>query len=108
MGNDIWRNLYEFPLIETERPVSLGELRQTPAFQELFGGMENIEVVREFVAKKHVLSHRVIYAVFYEIRVEAFSAAMRKYLPVPDANVGDYAVSRLVQSYLEKRETLLF
>lgn len=107
-GNDIWRNLYEFPLIETECPVSWGELQRTPVFQELFDGMENIEVVREFVAKKHVLSHRVIYAVFYEIRVEAFSSGMREYLQVPDVEVGDYAVSRLVQSYLEKRETLLF
>ena len=107
-GNDIWRNLYEFPLVETASPVSWGELQQVTGFNTLFGGMTGINVKREFTAKKHVLSHRVIYAVFYEILVDAFSPAMRKYLQVPDEEVGNYAVSRLVQSYLEKRETLLF
>ena len=67
-----------------------------------------MEVIREVVAKKHVLSHRVIYAVFYEIRVDVFSPEMEKYLRVKDENVEDYAVSRLVQSYLETRESLLF
>lgn len=107
-GNDIWRNLYEFPLIETERSVSWGELQQLPEFLDLFRGVPDVEVIREVVAKKHVLSHRVIYAVFYEIRVEFFSSAMQKYLRIPDAEIGIYAVSRLVQSYLEKRESLLF
>ncbi|WP_065217819.1 MULTISPECIES: A/G-specific adenine glycosylase [Butyricimonas] len=100
-GNDIWRNLYEFPLVETMSSVSWGELQQVPEFGMLFDGMEGVSVKREFVAKKHVLSHRVIYAVFYEILVDSFSPAMRKYLLVPDAEVGNYAVSRLVQCYLE-------
>ena len=82
-GNDIWRNLYEFPLIETERAVT-------------------------WVAKKHVLSHRVIFPVFYEIRIDSFSRSMGKYLKVPDDRVGEYAVSRLIQSYLEVRDGLLF
>lgn len=107
-GNDIWRNLYEFPLVETERPVAWDELSTLPPFRELFEGAGNVEVTREYAARKHVLSHRVIHAVFYEIRVEAFSPAMERFLKVPDDRVGDYAVSRLVQSYLEKRKTLLF
>lgn len=69
-GNDIWRNLYEFPLIETERAVTWEELSGMAVFQELFDGIEKVEITREYVAKKHVLSHRVIYPVFYEIRVE--------------------------------------
>lgn len=107
-GNDIWRNLYEFPLIETGRPLTFAELQQTEEFQHLFHEIEDVEVIREVVAKKHVLSHRVIYAVFYEIRVDVFSPEMEKYLRVKDENVEDYAVSRLVQSYLETRESLLF
>ena len=108
MGNDIWRNLYEFPLIETERAVTWEELSGMVVFQELFDGIENIEIVREYVAKKHVLSHRVIFPVFYEIRIDSFSRSMGKYLKVPDDRVGEYAVSRLIQSYLEVRDGLLF
>lgn len=75
-GNDIWRNLYEFPLIETERAVTWEELSGMAVFQELFDGIEKVEIIREYVAKKHVLSHRVIYPVFYEIRVDSFSESM--------------------------------
>ena len=107
-GNDIWRNLYEFPLIETERAVTWEELSGMAVFQELFDGIEKVEITREYVAKKHVLSHRVIYPVFYEIRVDSFSESMGKYLKVPDNRVGEYAVSRLIQSYLEVRDGLLF
>ena len=107
-GNDIWRNLYEFPLIETERAVTWEELSGMAVFQELFDGIEKVEITREYVAKKHVLSHRVIYPVFYEIRVDSFSESMEKYLKVPDDRVGEYAVSRLIQSYLEVRDGLLF
>lgn len=108
MGNDIWRNLYEFPLIETERAVTWEELSGMAVFQELFDGIEKVEITREYVAKKHVLSHRVIYPVFYEIRVDSFSESMGKYLKVSDNRVGEYAVSRLIQSYLEVRDGLLF
>lgn len=107
-GDDIWRNLYEFPLIETERAVTWEELSGMAVFQELFDGIEKVEITREYVAKKHVLSHRVIYPVFYEIRVDSFSECMGKYLKVPDNRVGEYAVSRLIQSYLEVRDGLLF
>ena len=107
-GNDIWRNLYEFPLIETERAVTWEELSGITVFQELFDGIENVEIAREYVAKKHVLSHRVIFPVFYEIRIDSFSRSMGKYLKVPDDRVGEYAVSRLIQSYLEVRDGLLF
>ena len=34
--------------------------------------------------------------------------SMGKYLKVPDDRVGEYAVSRLIQSYLEVRDGLLF
>ena len=50
----------------------------------------------------------MIYPVFYEIRVDSFSEGMEKYLKVPDDRVGEYAVSRLIQSYLEVRDGLLF
>ena len=107
-GDDIWRNLYEFPLIETERAVTWEELSGMAVFQELFDGIEKVEITREYVAKKHVLSHRVIYPVFYEIRVDSFSESMGKYLKVSDNRVGEYAVSRLIQSYFEVRDGLLF
>ena len=54
-GDDIWRNLYEFPLIETERAVTWEELSGMAVFQELFDGIEKVEITREYVA---LLDHK--------------------------------------------------
>jgi A/G-specific adenine glycosylase len=36
-GNDIWRNLYEFPLIETNKPIELEALLQNDEYNQLLG-----------------------------------------------------------------------
>ena len=66
-AGDIWHNLYEFPLIETEAPLDGQHILQIPEFERLFGGcqIDNIRLVAEGV--KHVLSHRIIYADCYEV-----------------------------------------
>lgn len=98
---DIWQNLYEFPLIETEQPEDLVMLQQEKAYREVFAGAGEVRILRTVEMPKHVLSHRIIYARFYEIEVGGFSAGMEKYLRTDDVNVGDYAVSRLMELYLQ-------
>ena len=62
--NDVWANMYEFPLLETELELVSNELQQLPAFQEYFSG-SSIQQIGEPV--KHILSHQNIYARFYRI-----------------------------------------
>ena len=102
-GSDIWRNLYEFPLLETGTPVAFDVLRDDPRFRALLGGTE-YAVLHRVAMPKHQLSHRTIHACFYEIEVEAFPHP----LPpdgcvVADGEVSDYAVSRLTELYLQRR-----
>jgi A/G-specific adenine glycosylase len=104
-AKDIWQNLYEFPLLETDHPVEFDELCLDPRFRALLDGVTLLSFREPVPPKRHVLTHRVIHARFYELELSAFSPAMRAYLPVPDREVGDYAVSRLIQSYLEERES---
>ena len=103
-GNDIWRNLYEFPLVETEAPLSWEELRRTEAFRALFDGVEEACFVDAYEARKHVLSHQVIHAVFYRVEVSEFPRGLERYARVERKCLGRYAVSRLMESYLEKVE----
>lgn len=66
-GNDIWKNLFELPLIETASSVTEEELLALPEFIKLFD-KEEVPVVRSICRNvKHVLSHRVLYANFYEV-----------------------------------------
>ncbi len=101
-AKDIWRNLYEYPLIETERPFDLGELQQTEAWRQLLEGAGRIQILHVCRMPKHVLSHRIIHACFYEIEVEHFTEAMNGYLQVTDVDLEKYAVSRLIELYREK------
>lgn len=99
---DIWQNLYEFPLIETPAPVEYAVLREGDPYRELFAGGERVLGVTDM--PPHVLSHRVIHARFYEVEVSALTPKMERYLQVEERAVGDYAVSRLTDSYLQRQQ----
>lgn len=104
---DIWQNLYEFPLIETSAPLDLMHLQQTEEYCRLFEGAGQVIIHAQKELPRHVLSHRIVYARFYEIEVSAFSPSMQNYLIIPQEELGNYAVSRLIGLYLEKYNTFL-
>lgn len=103
-AKDIWRNLYEYPLIETAEDMDFMALQQTGEYRSLVEGCGTIRVVRMVGMPKYMLSHRILYARFYELEVEHFSPGMRKYLRVPENEVEKYAVSRLIELYREKSD----
>ncbi|MDR2937063.1 MAG: NUDIX domain-containing protein, partial [Rikenellaceae bacterium] len=101
-GNDIWMNLYEFPLIETDSEMDFSVLSHTAAFRELLGDTA-FTLMKATKMSKHQLSHRTIHSTFYELEVSAFPSHAEKFLRVDEGALGDYAVSRLTDLYLERR-----
>ncbi len=101
---DIWQHLYEFPLIETEAAIEYDRLRESEAYQRLFGGGEE-RIWRVTDMPPHVLSHRVIHARFYEVEVPTLTTGLERYLRIDETALGDYAVSRLIESYLQREQT---
>ncbi len=104
-GKDIWRNLYELPLIETDEPCDLMALQREEAWDKLFRGAGLVNVSVQTYACKHVLSHRIIHARFYIVEVEHQPEGLQEYQPIPVERLGDYAVSRLTESFLEHLST---
>jgi adenine-specific DNA glycosylase len=102
-AGDIWQGLYEFPMIETEQPVDFVQIQQTAAFQALFEGSEGLTFHRMVPEIRHVLSHQVLHAVFYELEVTKAGTALLSYLCIPDRDLEVYAVPRLLHIYWEKR-----
>lgn len=94
--NDIWKNLYEFPLIETNETMEFEGLSQTEAFREMFDGITDVSFSLNKRDIVHVLSHRRIISTFYEVKVSALNSFLGRYLCIPDQNFEKYAVSRLV------------
>lgn len=103
-GNDIWKNLYEFPLIETEMDLSESEFLSSPQFQSLISPGEEPFIRCVYPPVKHVLSHRIIYAHFYEVRLPVGSSSFSAYQRIPIDELSHYAVPRLVHQFLENIE----
>ena len=99
MGNDIWKNLYEPLLIETDTDFS----ENASAFeQKLFGVLGEtpwrfLRQVRQGV--KHVLSHRVIHANFYEVVLSDDFGTLEGYQKVAEEDLHKFAVSNLVYQF---------
>lgn len=101
-GNDIWKNLYELPLIETDRPIGLADLIGLPEFNTFISDNEKPHVRLLYKDIKHTLSHRIIYASFYEVILPDNSSSFSCFKRIGIDEIDEYAVSRLVHLFFEK------
>jgi len=100
--SDIWRELFELPLIETSSAVNEVKLMQTPEFRELAGAHYLVKQVSRPIT--HKLSHQNINARFFTIEIQDEKAAKNNqpFIRVPFGKVKDYAVPRLISRYFEE------
>ena len=98
-GNDIWKNLYELPLIETENEVPEEKFYALSRWREMLAEGETplVRLVQKGV--KHVLSHRVIYANFYEVILPEDSASFAQYQIIIIEYLHKFAVSLFVNQF---------
>ncbi|MFD2563282.1 A/G-specific adenine glycosylase [Aquimarina rubra] len=69
-GKGIWQNLYEFPLIETEKEVGLDYIKDNDVFKSLLNNVDYDIILHETEFKIHKLSHQHLYTRFYIIKTE--------------------------------------
>ena len=100
-GKDVWQNLFEFPLIESDRLFSASELVDDEAFKFLFHNIAEVEILKISNPMKHVLSHRVIYAQFFSITISEENEAVKQFSKTPLTEIDHFAVSRLMELFLE-------
>ena len=100
--NDIWQNLFEFPLIETATAVSEDEFLSLADFQAMLAPGEEPLIRCVCRNVKHVLSHQVIYANFYEVTLPEESVSFSRYQKIRVNELEQYAVSRLIHTFIEK------
>ena len=100
--DDIWRNLYELPLVETQQEVAEADFYRLPQLQNLIAEGESPLFRLLHRGVKHVLSHRVIWANFYEVVLPEDTRSFSSFLRVRRDELDSYPVSRLVSLFLEK------
>lgn len=97
---DIWLNLYELPLIESNEELSIEGLLGDSQFLELFGKVRVIKITPS-IKMKHILSHQRIFASFYKIQIDK-SLHNDDFLEVDSSEKDLYPISRLTEKYFEQ------
>lgn len=99
-GSDIWKNLYDFPLIETKIKLNEQALLKTAEWEKLLAKYDH--TIRS-VSKtyKHVLSHQNIFARFWEVETKRSLKITNEYLVVDKKRFNNYAIPRLVDIYIK-------
>ncbi len=69
IGNDIWKNLYELPLLETSQPLSSVELTSTDWWKRFFPDGQGYTFTHAPVFFRHLLTHQKIHANFYAVQL---------------------------------------
>lgn len=102
--NDIWKNLYDFPVIETREPVNPDELMNTTEWKQWIGNRYR-EITLSSGKRKHQLSHQTLHAYFWEVRIEGSIDTLPAESIVKDSlqNVSRYPFPRLIDAYLNEQ-----
>jgi len=103
-GGDVWENLYEFPMIETDQVLDAGQIRAQEELNNYFSTQVQLEEMGGIV--KHVLSHQNIYAQFYKVLNPETLISKKKswnYVLLKDLN--KLAQHKLIFTFIENNMT---
>lgn len=98
-GNDIWKNLFQFPLVETDKDLVAEEVieKHLPDYlSECKGEIKNISS-----PKKHVLSHQIIRARLIRVAVEKQDCVNGRFIKVNKKDIPKFAVPKLIDLFIE-------
>lgn len=98
---DIWQNLYEFPLFESNSPMELSDILQSEWIQKLNPNNTPIQILSQSPEIKHVLSHQIIHARFYTTHFENNTDLSQQFVQINNTDLSQYPVSRLTEKFLE-------
>lgn len=102
-SNDIWKNLYEFPLIEKEDHILDQNVMNTAEWRNIFKGTHcAINYISDYVV--HQLSHQKIYARFLEVTIAGKNEKkIEDCFTVTRKQLEKFAIPRIIDKYLELR-----
>lgn len=97
-GNDIWRNLYEFPLVETKAETSLKQPLRI--VQDIYFNQTQFLLKKETTWKKQVLSHQHIYYRFIYLEILNEKNIVRPLIEVNKKDIFNFAVPKPIEKEL--------
>jgi A/G-specific adenine glycosylase len=102
--NDIWKGLYQFPLIETIQQAEFDNLVHVDDFKQLVGD-NKYTLISTSTNIKHQLTHQTLYAKFYILNLKKPLKNDLNFLSlVSRESLGQYPLPRLIDRYLHQHE----
>lgn len=97
----IWRNLYDFPCIESEKTMSVEEVLSSKEFAQITGN-KPFTLSKTSPVFTHKLTHRTLIAQFIEIKLsqELPPIETKDIFLSPEKDLGNYPIPRLIDLYL--------
>lgn len=102
--NDIWKNLYQFPLLETSEELKEQEILELKNIPFPKSCQKNLKTITP--VKKHILSHQVIFARLIHLEIEIKCNLSNNYIKIKKTNLDDYAVPRLMEILMHETKIL--
>ena len=97
--NDIWKNLYEFPLIESIEKMDAFQIFQKE--QSYFSAETNIQIEGESKWQKQVLTHQHIFYRFIYLKIEDKKNIPSSLIKVNKKDIFNFAVPKPIEKELE-------
>ncbi|NQX98141.1 MAG: A/G-specific adenine glycosylase [Flavobacteriales bacterium] len=92
---DIWIGLYDFPLIETDKPlISFDKINKKYNSYKLTLQKKSEEY-------KHILSHQKIYATFWLVSTKNSTKINSNFTKIPLKEINNYPIPKLIDNYLK-------
>ncbi len=101
-NSSIWKNLYDFPSIDSNLKMSSEQLRQSNEFKQLL--KDHPPQLPKPLILKHQLSHRNVFANFFFIPIDGaiLTNGNEGLIAVKLTKIKDYPISRLIDIYLNE------
>ena len=99
--NDIWKNLYDFPCIESQKPMTVEEVVVSEAFLQLIEN-NTFTIIKSSPVFTHKLTHRTLLAQFIEIKLEQelLQIQTKDLFLARETELGSFPIPRLIDLYL--------
>lgn len=100
VGKDIWKNLFEFPMIETSNGTSIEELLSSPEVIQLMSPDQSIvEKIEDW--KIHLLTHQKIHYRIITVRLLQENKMPDELMRVNKKDIFNFAVPKLLEMHLK-------
>jgi A/G-specific adenine glycosylase len=102
-GEDIWKNLFELPLLESPEPLTAETLTEHPWWRKLFPAGKGAVFTQSPLHFRHQLTHQTIHACFFNVRLDAeqFMELEKVFVPSDKNKFEALPKPRLVDRYLQ-------